>query len=128
MYILKLEKISEEICIFVTHYTNFSKLNLLGEFLEDYGFPHKTMREHVNFFFEDSKKNCLIGNKSCIEKKNDIFLISYQFSDDDEYLEMPQESLKKLMPLYWDARAKCPQEIIIKLDENMENPIVETIQ
>jgi len=113
MYLLKLKKISKDLCIFSTYFVSFRKLNLLGEFVEDFGFPHPGVKRVVEDFFQNP---------------NDQLLISYQFADDvEEYFEIPKESLKKLMNLYWDARAKCPQEIIIKFDENMENPLVETV-
>lgn len=129
MYTLKLQKITKENCIYATYYTSYLKLSFLGEFLEDFNFPDEATKRFFNNFFEDQSDNCIVGNTSCIEKKNNNFHISSIYNDDEsEYLEIPQESLKELIKLYADVLIKCPKEIIITLDELMQNPTVEIVK
>ena len=132
MHILKisLNKIGETNKYFCApSYSSSYKIGLLGDFLGDFGY--KGSRERISEIINNPIANGISGNCSDLDKKaNGNLEISFSYdSEEAPRLEISPSVLLKILDLYMTAREKIPtpQEIIIKLDENMENPIVETV-
>jgi len=132
MHILKIElkKVGQSNFYCRTSFSSSYEIDLLGTLLEDFG--NKPRMEMLIEMLSDVNRKGLSANTSCIDRQpNGKIWISYLYADedDDSHLEIAPNVLLKIIENYYVAREKTPtpKEIIIKLDENMENPIVETV-
>lgn len=132
MHLLKLKLIHGKgsSYFYTIYYASFPELSLLLDFFRD--FAPKGRIDFFKFFLESLLEVNLTGDVTIIDKKpNGKLAISFLYAsnNDNSSLEIDSDVLLKVMELYLQAREKtpAPEEIIIKFDEHMQNPTVETI-
>lgn len=128
MYLLKLIRIGDR-KVWRSHYDkNFPEGSLLSEFLEN--FCNKEDLKKVTQMIEDPFQDGLGGNSIGINKRADGKLeIFYLCPAIDEFeLIIDSAVLLQIMKMYCTLRESCPMpaEILIKFDEKLRNPTIET--
>ncbi|OQA36298.1 MAG: hypothetical protein BWY54_00108 [Candidatus Dependentiae bacterium ADurb.Bin331] len=127
MYILKLRKLGK-LNLWKTAYDEkFPGGFVLSEFFEDFGDAQgiKLFREMKS----DRAQQFMTGNISALDKSdNNKVIITGIYSTDPNYqLILDADVLLKVMELFNEAANTCPKEIIIKFDNNLQNPVVESV-
>jgi len=128
MYLLRLKKIKGSKCLYGVENSTHENLTYLADFLEDFGMPIEDTRQDVENFFKNSLRKKLVGDEVSITKRENLVFIVPSYVDDiEQCLYLSMDVAYQIIKEYWRIKEKCPEEIILKLDENMENPIIEII-
>jgi hypothetical protein len=127
MHILRLKKL-DKINLWKSPYDKeFPESSLLCDFLEDFG--DTSGIEWCKEFFSNPHKRSTGGNATALDKlENNKVAISEEVPTTPDYqLILDADVLLKVMKLFNVAANTCPKEIIITFDENLQNPVVESI-
>jgi len=124
MNFLILKKIPETKCYYTVKNQSSEVFYLLYEFFDDF----KNSFSYIKNILNDPNETGTIGNCSAVDKKNNgIVEISCINVNDPMHFDIKSNDLLKVLELYIEAKKTCPQEIIVRFDENMENPVVEVV-